>query len=312
MEIKKPQRLSEVIGQDQVKENLAILISAARRRGETLDHLLFVGSSGFGNTTFANIVANEMEVNIKVTTGAAIARGGDLAKVLTEFRAGDVLFIDEINCLSRAVEEVLYPAMEDFALDITIGKGISARSIRLKLPHFTVIGATSKLAHVNEQLIARMHVCEFVPYTVKEVGVIIRSLVHQQNIVIDEDSVNIIAEHSNGNLSQALNLVDKVGKYAEVLADGIITVAVAKDAIKAFSPHLSVNVPLGERERQPIPDSVKMYVWKRDNGRCVICGSQEKLEFDHIIPISMGGSNTERNIQLLCEKHNRSKAANLA
>ena len=247
---------------------------------------------------------------MKITTGSAIVNAKELATILTNLRAGDVLFIDEINRLNRAVQEVILPAMKNFVLDIVIGKGPSARSMQLKLPHFTVIGTTPKLSQASEQLIAQMHVCDFVPYDVEDVSKIISSFASQQRIVVGEDSAKIIAEHSNGNLSQALNLVDKVGKYAEVRAQGIITAAVAKDAIKAFG--LNLSAPLGERERQPIPDSVKMFVWQRDNGRCVVCGSQEKIEFDHIIPVSMGGSNTARNIQLLCEKHNRSKGANLA
>ena len=139
----RPQKLNDLIGQDQVKENLSILIAAARQRGEALDHVLFYGPPGLGKTTLAHVVANEMGVNVKVTAGPAIERAGDLAAILTNLRAGDVLFIDEVHRLGRAVEEVLYPAMEDFALDIVIGKGPSARSIRLKLPHFTVVGATT-------------------------------------------------------------------------------------------------------------------------------------------------------------------------
>ncbi len=138
-----------------VGENLAILIAAARQRGEALDHVLFYGPPGLGKTTLAHVLANEMEVNIKITSGPAIERAGDLAAILTNLRAGDVLFIDEIHRLGRAVEEVLYPAMEDFALDIIIGKGPSARSIRLKLPRFTVIGATTRLALVTAPLRAR-------------------------------------------------------------------------------------------------------------------------------------------------------------
>ena len=144
-----------MIGQDQVKENLAILIAAARQRSEPLDHVLFYGPPGLGKTTLAHVLANEMGVNIKITAGPAIERAGDLAAILTNLRAGDILFIDEIHRLGRAVEEVLYPAMEDFALDIVIGKGPSARSIRLKLPRFTVIGATTRLALVTAPLRAR-------------------------------------------------------------------------------------------------------------------------------------------------------------
>jgi len=151
----RPQKLTDLIGQDQVKENLSILIEAARQREEALDHVLFYGPPGLGKTTLAHVLSNEMGVNIKVTSGPAIERAGDLAAILTNLRAGDILFIDEIHRLGRAVEEVLYPAMEDFALDIVIGKGPSARSIRLKLPRFTVVGATTRLALVTAPLRAR-------------------------------------------------------------------------------------------------------------------------------------------------------------
>src|SRR5574341_231313 len=151
----RPKYLSDLIGQERVKENLAILIEAARQRGEPLDHVLFYGPPGLGKTTLAHILANEMNVNIKITSGPAIERPGDLAAILTNLRRGDVLFIDEIHRLGRAVEEVLYPAMEDFALDIVIGKGPSARSIRLKLPRFTVSGATTRLALITAPLRAR-------------------------------------------------------------------------------------------------------------------------------------------------------------
>jgi Holliday junction DNA helicase RuvB len=151
----RPKQLSDLIGQERVKENLAILIAAARQRGEPLDHVLFYGPPGLGKTTLAHILANEMGVNIKITAGPAIERAGDLAAILTNLRAGDILFIDEVHRLGRAVEEVLYPAMEDFALDIVIGKGPSARSIRLKLPRFSVIGATTRLALVSAPLRAR-------------------------------------------------------------------------------------------------------------------------------------------------------------
>ncbi|MCK4725425.1 MAG: Holliday junction branch migration DNA helicase RuvB, partial [Anaerolineales bacterium] len=151
----RPKALADLIGQTRVKENLSILIDAARLRSEPLDHVLFYGPPGLGKTTLAHILANEMSVNIKVTAGPAIERPGDLAAILTNLRAGDVLFIDEAHRLGRVVEEVLYPAMEDFALDIVIGKGPSARSIRLKLPRFTVIGATTRLALVTAPLRAR-------------------------------------------------------------------------------------------------------------------------------------------------------------
>ncbi len=151
----RPKNLTDLVGQDRVKENLAILIAAARQRKEPLDHVLFYGPPGLGKTTLAHVLSNEMGVNIKITAGPAIERAGDLAAILTNLRAGDILFIDEVHRLGKAIEEVLYPAMEDFALDIVIGKGPSARSIRLKLPRFTVIGATTRLALLTAPLRAR-------------------------------------------------------------------------------------------------------------------------------------------------------------
>src|SRR3990170_4204413 len=151
----RPRSLADLIGQERVKENLGILIAAARQRGEPVDHVLFYGPPGLGKTTLAHIMANEMGVNVKITSGPAIERAGDLAALLTNLRAGDILFIDEVHRLGRVVEEVLYPAMEDFALDIIIGKGPSARSIRLKLPRFTIIGATTRLALLTSPLRGR-------------------------------------------------------------------------------------------------------------------------------------------------------------
>ena len=228
----RPASLDEIIGQDQVRENLGILISAASQRGEPLDHVLFYGPPGLGKTTLAYVLAAEMKVNIKITAGPAIERPGDLAAILTNLHAGDVLFIDEIHRLSRVIEEVLYPAMEDFALDIIIGKGPSARSIRLKLPRFTVIGATTRLALVSSPLRSRFGAVYRLDYY--DQGAMQKIVLRAAGLLkvpSDEGGIEEIARRARGTPRVALRLLRRVRDFAQVRSDGAINRSTAIEAL---------------------------------------------------------------------------------
>jgi Holliday junction DNA helicase RuvB len=228
----RPRSLAEIIGQDRVKENLGILLEAAKSRGEPLDHVLFYGPPGLGKTTLAHVLANEMGVGIKVTSGPAIERAGDLAAILTNLQRGDILFIDEIHRLGRAIEEILYPAMEDFVLDITVGKGASARSIRLKLPHFTLIGATTRLALLSAPLRARfgaVHRLDF--YDLPAMEAIVRRAGGVLNVAIDDGGIGEIACRARGTPRVAIRLLRRVRDYSQVRAGGSIDRPVAVEAM---------------------------------------------------------------------------------
>ena len=228
----RPQMLEDYIGQEKAKETLKIYIEAAKARGEALDHVLFYGPPGLGKTTLAGIIANEMNVNIKITSGPAIEKPGEMAAILNNLHEGDVLFVDEIHRLNRQVEEVLYPAMEDYAIDIMIGKGASARSIRLDLPKFTLVGATTRAGMLTAPLRDRFGVVnrmEF--YTVEELKTIILRSARVLEVGIDERGAYALARRSRGTPRLANRLLKRVRDFAQVKYDGYITEEVANYAL---------------------------------------------------------------------------------
>ncbi|MEE0638070.1 Holliday junction branch migration DNA helicase RuvB, partial [Adlercreutzia sp.] len=239
----RPKRLDDYLGQTKVKESLGIMIAAAQGRGEPADHILFSGPPGLGKTTLATVVANELGASIRTTSGPAIARTGDLAAILTNLEEGDVLFIDEIHRLNRMVEEVLYPALEDFELDIVVGKGPAARSIRLDLPRFTLIGATTRTGLLTGPLRDRFGVAfRLQYYTPEELSLIVCRSASILNVAIDEEGALEIARRSRGTPRLANRLLKRVRDWAQVRGDGAITEDVAAEALTFFEvDHLGLD-----------------------------------------------------------------------
>jgi len=231
----RPQSLQDYIGQKTATDNLKVFIEAAKLRGEPLDHVLFYGPPGLGKTTLAGIIANEMGVDIRITSGPAIERAGDLAAILTNLNENDVLFIDEIHRLNRSVEEVLYSAMEDFALDIIIGKGPSARSIRLDIARFTLIGATTRAGSLSAPLRDRFGVnCKFEMYTKEELAQIIERTAGLLGVTADEQSIDEMARRSRGTPRIANRLLKRVRDFSQVKGDGNIDIEITRQALNAL------------------------------------------------------------------------------
>ena len=228
----RPATLESYIGQESVKENMRVFIQAAKQRKEALDHVLLYGPPGLGKTTLSNIIANEMDVNIKTTSGPAIERPGDMAAVLNSLNEGDILFIDEIHRLNRMIEEILYPAMEDFVIDIMIGKGPGARSVRLDLPRFTLIGATTRIGLLTAPLRDRFGVVQRLePYSVENLKIILKRSAAVLQVAMEEGGAEEIARRSRGTPRLANRMLKRVRDFAQVRYDGVITEEVARFAL---------------------------------------------------------------------------------
>lgn len=253
----RPQMLSEYIGQEKVKENMKIYIEAAKKREEPLDHCLFYGPPGLGKTTIANIIANEMKSNIKVTSGPAIEKPGDLAAILTTLTENDVLFIDEIHRLSKNVEEILYPALEDYTLDIVIGTGPSAKSIRIDLPKFTLIGATTKAGSLTTPLRDRFGIVHRLElYSPEELSIIVKRSAKILGVEIEEDAAMEIARRARGTPRIANRLLKRVRDYAVVLGDGKIDIKIAKHALNRLEID---EIGLDEIDRKILDTMITQY-----------------------------------------------------
>jgi Holliday junction DNA helicase RuvB len=303
-----PKTFTVFIGQERVKARLETAILAAKSRKETLSHVLFIGSPGLGKATLAKGIAEIMEVGFKSTSGSALTNAADLAGLLANLEENDVLFIDDIHQLKRIFVQYLSLAAKDFKLDVILDQGPNAHSVRLNLPRFTLVGATPKQERLSRDLLSCFPIIETLEaYSDEELATIAQQFATILNFEIDEAAAVRIARSSDGTPLDISNRLRHIRDYAHVKNyTGKISADTATEALKLLSS-IEFEKESGNG-RQAIPSEVRREVWRRDEGKCVKCGSRENLEYDHIIPIAKGGSNTARNIELLCENCNRAKS----
>ena len=302
-----PSGFGEFIGQDRVKARLELALAAAKQRGESLGHVLLVGPPGAGKATLGQIVAKSMGASLKSVSASQVSKAGDLAGLLTNLEEGDVLFIDEAFRLHPVLAEYLCHAMQHFLLDVVVDQGSNARSVRLNLPRFTVIGTTLVKNRMPTELLSCFQIIENMEaYSGEQLAAIACWFATRLGLKLQGAAAREIARTSDGTPQDVLRRLRHVRDYAHVKSPSEDTIAVelASAALNMLSPPEAPNKSEG---RQGIPSEVRREVWRRDGGKCVKCGSRENLEYDHIIPVSKGGSNTARNIELLCEACNRSK-----
>lgn len=303
-----PRTFQDFIGQERLKQHLTVAVKAARLQSGPLRHILICGRHGLGKATLARVITSELNGTIpRITSGSALDRTTDLVRLLIKLRRGEVLFIEEIDRIPAAVERYLFSAMLDFSVDVVMGVGTHANSLHMELQPFTLIGTTTRKEKMAPELLPCFSAIESMEdYTVEELAAIASRFATLLEFGLDEGAASQIAHAADGTPLSVLRCLRHSRDLALLRSpSGTVTAEVAAESLKMLSPADRANTSV--RGREAIPSAVRREVWRRDGGKCAQCGSRESLEYDHIIPVSKGGSNTARNVELLCEKCNRSK-----